>query len=155
GAVLALSVGLHGIGMGDNVNPNGTGNITAQPPSPQHPTHMVTVTLTDPSGNTPQQLTGQITFSGITSATVNGPILITGTNPVNSFTTGNYLVKIAIDGFLQRRIPQIVHITQGQTTQFPTVNLVNGDIVSTGASANQLDILDYNALVNCFGSKQN
>jgi hypothetical protein len=54
-----------------------------------------------------------------------------------------------MDGFLGKQIPGIVSVTKGQTITPPSLSVINGDINND----NQLDILDYNALLSCFDTK--
>lgn len=151
---LSLTVGLHGIGMGDNANPNGTGNISVQNPNPKHTTHPVTLTLSDLSGNNPQQVNGSITFPGLNASNASGPIYWTGMIDVSAFAAGDYQVKIISDGFLQKLYPSVIHIVKKQTIALPPIALITGNIINSGPSQNQLDSLDYNALISCFGVKQ-
>lgn len=154
GTLLAVAVGLHDIGMGDNVNPNGTGVITQQNPFPQHKIRTLSVVITDLSGNNPIQQTAQITFPGFDPSNPNGPLYWTGTANISTVPSGDYLVKVSTDGFLERMVSQAVHITAKQLNQLPPVSLINGNIVNTGTSQNQIDLLDYNALISCYGDKQ-
>ena len=135
--VFDVSVFLHGLGKGgDNVNPNSIGNN-----NPLHPQRTATVIATDSSNHIATQR-GTVTFSQAAGS-------FTGQVNMGNLTNGNYLVKIKADGFLQKQIPGIISISSLQTT-IPSVTLVAGDINND----NQLDLLDYNILISCFGSKQ-
>ncbi|HSW96622.1 MAG TPA: dockerin type I domain-containing protein [Candidatus Saccharimonadales bacterium] len=137
---LIISVCPHGLGnCGDNVTPNVGGNI-----HPQHLQRPVTVTLFNGSDQQVASLTGILTYSSASAnfkATISVPITV---------ATGSYLIKIASDGLLTKQIQGITQLTSGQTATLPVVGLTTGNINNDG----QLDILDYNLLINCFGSKQ-
>jgi hypothetical protein len=115
GTVFQMTICPHGIGnCGDNANPNSGGNT-----NPLH--QQRTVTLTFLSSNNQLITTGQGTVSYNQSAqnfqgTVSGTI-----------QPGQYIAKVRLDGFLQKQVPGIVTITQGQHITFPLLSLVNGD----------------------------
>lgn len=139
-AIISLTIGLHGIGTaGDNENPNGPGNTNLK-----HSTRSISVVAFDLSNVQKAQQTGQIPFDSTSG-------LFKGTIDLGNVQTGDYQLKFQTNGFLVKRLPFIVHITSGQTTQIPQFSFINGDINND----NQLDILDYNILIGCFGSKQN
>jgi len=57
-----------------------------------------------------------------------------------------YTLKIQTNGYLIRRVQQIISIIGGQTLNIPLVTLTTGDINND----NQLNILDYNLLFDCY-----
>jgi hypothetical protein len=59
--------------------------------------------------------------------------------------SGDYLVKVKVDGYLQRAF-SLKHIDQHSTVAFPPVNLVAGDLNGN----NRLDIIDYHILTGCY-----
>jgi hypothetical protein len=128
----------HGIGnCGDNVNPNG-GNR-----APQHAQQPVTLTFINSSGTSVSTAQGTVALD-TTNESFQGII------PVTTLANGQYLVTVKMNGFLQKQVPGIVTVTQGQPVTFPSVFLITGDINND----NQVDILDYNLLISCYGSKQ-
>lgn len=64
--------------------------------------------------------------------------------------TGNYSAKLKTDQYLVKKTPAGV-VTAGTSNTLVPVILISGDINND----NKLDILDYNILVSCFGSKIN
>lgn len=130
---------LHGLGSGgDNPNPSGAGNT-----NPSHPQRPVTVTVFD--GTNTKVGTGQGT---VTYNSSGGNF--TGSVVVGGLSAGKDLISIKVDGFLAKQVPGIITISPGTTITLPSVTLVNGDINNDG----QIDLLDYNALISCYGSKQ-
>ncbi|HSW88309.1 MAG TPA: cellulase family glycosylhydrolase [Candidatus Saccharimonadales bacterium] len=128
----------HGLGnCGDNASATG-GNA-----SPKHPTRNVTITFYDNKEQQVGSAQGTVTYN--TSAKN-----FQGTIPVNNLATGLYLIRVKLDGFLSQKTPGIPTITQGQLSSLPLLPLITGDINND----NQFDILDYNLLVSCYGSKQ-
>ena len=135
-----LTVCLHGLGnCGDNVSPNSGGNTNLE-----HETRPVTLGLFDANDVLVASLAGTMKYSSASAKFL-------GTNPVpTSVQTGSYIVKIGSDGFLTKQYPGILQLTSGQTITLPPISMVTGNINND----NQLDILDYNLLTDCFGSKQ-
>ena len=67
----------------------------------------------------------------------------------NNFISGSYLAKVRFDNTLWKTIPGIQNITSGQTYNAPEASLVSGDIIQD----NEINLLDYNALLSCFGAQ--
>lgn len=65
------------------------------------------------------------------------------------FISGSYLVKVRLDNTLWKTIPGIQNITSGQIYNAPETALVTGDIIQD----NEINLLDYNALLSCYGNK--
>jgi hypothetical protein len=63
----------------------------------------------------------------------------------NELPTGDYFIKVKVDGYLQRAYP-LRHIQKGSSISFPAVNLIAGDLNGN----NRLDIIDYNILTGCY-----
>jgi hypothetical protein len=59
--------------------------------------------------------------------------------------TGDYVIKVKVDGYLQRAFP-LKHIQKGNTIALPVVNLIAGDLNGN----NRLDIIDYHILTGCY-----
>lgn len=129
----------HGLGnCGDNANPNG-GNI-----HPLHPDRIAHVFIYDLGNNFIKQSDGKIHYSDSSQ-------VFSGTIDIENLAAGQYFLRVSMDGFLRRLIPQVISFSAGQNTVVPAVSLVAGDIYPD----NQLDISDYNILINCYGDKQN
>lgn len=63
----------------------------------------------------------------------------------DELSTGDYFVKVKVDGYLQRAYP-LKHIQKGSTITFPAINLIAGDLNGN----NRLDIIDYHILTGCY-----
>lgn len=139
GTRFSVTVCPHGLGnCGDNVNPTSGGNI-----SPIHTQRSVSLTVLNTSGQPVATAQGAVNYSQ-SSHTFQGVLSVT------HLVTGTYLAQVKLDGFLSQQLPGISTVSPGQTITLPLASLVTGDINND----NQLDILDYNILVSCFGSKQ-
>lgn len=135
---LTITLCPHGLGnCGDNANPNSGGNT-----HPVHPDRTAHVFVYDLGSNFIKQSDGQVQYSASQ--------VFSGTIDLGNLATGQYLMKVNIDGFLRRLIPQTIIITAGQNAA-PRVSLITGDIYPD----NQLDISDYNILISCYGNKAN
>ncbi len=142
-AVLSLIVGLHDLGKGgDNVNSHSLGTL-----QPLHPIRAVTVTVYDLQNTKVTQAEGQMQFDTNNDATQG---LFIGTVSLQGIQNGQYQLAIKSPGYLENRIPQVINITNGIITTVPSIYLVTGDINDD----NKLDILDYQALISCFGTQQ-
>lgn len=137
GTAVAIAVCPHGLGnCGDNVTPNG-GNT-----NPGHTTRQAKVTMLNASGAPVMTVNWNVNYNAPSA-------MFLGTVPLGTLPSGTYLVTISMDGFLPRQVPGFATITQGRTITLPSVSLVTGDINNDG----QLDLVDYNILVGCYGSK--
>lgn len=88
--------------------------------------------------------TGNVTYQASTGKYEGTINLGTG------WTTGSYTVKLKVDNSLYKRIPGIITITFGSTTNTTTaVQLVTGDINQD----NVLSVEDYSAVVACYQNK--
>lgn len=138
---LLLTVILHGVGIGgDNSNPK---NRPVPTQGPLHMTRPVSVTLTDDNNNKLGTVNGSLSYStinGIFSGSVDLGALGNTLPP-----TGDYLVQVKVQGYLPAQIPSIQKITTGRQNSLADVTLVTGDINND----NQIDILDYNTLLDC------
>jgi len=131
-----LNLLLHGVGkVGDNANPIGTGNLT-----PLHPQKTVNLEMYNNANTLVKSVSGTITYN-----TTNGNfvgVIDAGTGIAN----GDYLVKVKGLPYLRRQIGGFFTLTSGQTITLPQSILTVGD----ANSDNQLDILDYNLLLDCY-----
>ncbi len=134
-----LTILLHGIGQGgDNANLNSGGN-----PNPLHPTRNISLTLLQPNSTPLVSQQGAITFNSQTG-------IFTGTVNISNIFPGNYLAQVKVAGFLSKQIPGFIQIQPSPSNlSLPQVALTNGDVNND----NQLDLLDYNDLLACFGTK--
>lgn len=138
GSSLSLTLFLHGIGYaGDNANPNSQGNT-----NPLHPDRNVNVFLYDFQNNLVSTKQGTVHFYSTAGN-------FQGTTEMGNLADGQYIIKVHTDGFLNRLVSGIITVSATKTTTVPAIYLVNGDVNND----NKLDILDYNNIVSCFGSK--
>lgn len=132
---LTLDLGLDGIGVaGDKRNPTGGGNT-----NPKTLPRSLTVEVYDSSNNIIDTRNENLTYNTSTKR-------FTATVALKqSFTTGNYIVKVKSPRYLRKQVGGISIITAGQTKSMPQVNLTAGDIVTN----NKIDIADYGVWLSC------
>jgi hypothetical protein len=127
---------LHGIGKGgDNVSPGSLGNQT-----PITSQRTVTLQFINSQNVIVAQPSGLLTYTS-TTGDFRGTIDAGTTLP-----SGTYQVKVKTPTYLSTQIGSFFTLTQGQTTSLPTATLVVGD----SNNDNQLNILDYNILLDCY-----
>jgi len=137
GTTATFDLFLHGIGSsGDNPNPNGS-NFSNQ--FPLHPQRNLDVWLYDSNNKLVSNISGAVNYDAA-SGTFKGSIDL-GAN----FIQGNYIIKLRTDRYLRKLVPDIQKLTPGQDNPIPAVDLVSGDTNNDNA----LDILDYNAFLDC------
>jgi len=136
-AVLAFNVLLHGIG---GIADNPSQNLELNNKNPLHPTRKIHVSLFDTSNKQVMTKEGEIVYDK--NASLFGGRISLGT----TLPTGTYSIKIKTDGYLEKRIPSVWHISQGANLTLPTVSLLVGDITQD----NHIDVFDYNMLMSCF-----
>ncbi|HEV2340103.1 MAG TPA: cellulase family glycosylhydrolase [Patescibacteria group bacterium] len=135
----ALILCPHGLGnCGDSVSPGG-GNT-----HPQHSQRNVTLTVYDTNNKAIAKQQGYV-FYDKNAQNFQGSIL------APHLPSGQYYVTVKMDGFLSKQLPGTVSLTLGQQITLPEVALVAGDINND----DQIDILDYNILISCYGSAVN
>lgn len=138
--MITASACLHGFGnCGDNVSPNNGGNTT-----PQHQQKQITISAFNNNNQLVSTQQGMLTYNADTG-------IFSGNIDMGTLSSGNYLIKEKTNGFLSTQIPGIVKITDSSNNTLSTIPESIGDINND----NQLDILDYNAILNCYGTKQN
>lgn len=131
---LSLTVFLDSIGQGgDSMNKTSPGNV-----SPKRTQRNVSYTLMDTNN---MMITGQ---TQLTYSAANGNF--TGTATLDGITSGNYKITLKVDGFLENS--QTQSISAGQTLAIPPLHVIAGDITND----NQLNALDYNVLITCYGT---
>jgi len=137
---ITFTIFMHGIGnSGDSTN---TIQSSLSNKNPVHPQRNLKVTIFD-SENTFVSET-EIGEGLIYNATDGNFKAVVGLG--SPFATGNYLVRVHSDYHLQRQFPGIVRLTAGQNNTPPAITLVAGDV----DNGNQLDIRDYNAIIDCY-----
>jgi len=138
---LSFELLLHGIGnAGDNPNPAGNDLSNKDP---LHPQRNLEVHVYNNSNDIVSTKSGALVYdhdSGSFKGKLDiGPTVI----------TGNYIIKIRTDGYLRKLIPGVQKITKLQDNPIPPTALIAGDTNDD----NNLNILDYNALLDCgYGS---
>lgn len=139
GTQIALTLLLHGLGSGgDNANPTSQGTQ-----SPKHTSRQTIVTFFDSNNQSIGTASGTVTYNAVSGN-------FTGTFDASAIPAGLYLASVKTQGFLSKSVPGTVTINAGQLNTIPTVSETTGDVNND----NLLDILDYNAILSCFGSKQ-
>lgn len=134
----SLTLCPHGMGnCGDNVNAVGIGNT-----NPMHASRNVAMTILNAANQPAATAQGTVTYNQSAEN-------FQGSLAANTLASGQYLIAVKMDGFLGKTIPGIVTVTANQTHTLSPLKLVAGDVNND----NQLDILDYNMLISCFGSK--
>jgi hypothetical protein len=136
---IALTLCPHGIGKcGDNVNANSTGTI-----SPKHTLRNITLSILDANSQTVATKLGSIAYNQTTQN-------YQGTATNMTINPGQYLAKMNMDGCLIKQYPGMVTVGSGTTITLPLLPLTCTDVNND----NKLNILDYNLILNCYGSKQ-
>lgn len=131
-----LTLLLHGVGKGgDNSNPSSN---SLSNKDPKHPQRLLTLQVINSNNETVSETHTPLNYNkdqGTFESSVNLPTV----------PTGNYTLKVKTDRYLRRTVPDAVQITADHTTNVPSLELVAGDTNGD----NSLDILDYNALLDC------
>jgi hypothetical protein len=137
GTIISFNLLLHGIGSaGDNANP--TGNSLSNK-TPLHADRNIDVLVYDNTNQLVSSKSGTISYASA-SGTFTGKVDLGA-----SFPTGNYNVKIKTNRYLRKLIPGIVNIVNLKDNPIPQTFLVAGDTNDD----NILNVLDYNALLDC------
>ena len=133
---LSFTILLHGVGeAGDTPNPE---EHDLSNKTPEHPQRTLVVELFDNNDQLATSAAGLIEYNpeeGWFEGTIGVPGLI----------AGNYTVKIKTDRYLRKEFPGIILLTDNQENILPLITLVAGDTNGD----NSLDVLDYNALLDC------
>jgi hypothetical protein len=137
GTALHFTLLLHGIGSaGDNPNPGGNSLSNKNPIYPQK---NLNIQVFDTNNQAVASSTAPVTYDSSTGTFV-GSIGLP-----SSVKTGNYSVKIQTNSYLRRLVPGIQQIVAGQATQVASVQMIAGDTNTD----NVLNVLDYNAMLDC------
>lgn len=144
---LSFTILLHGIGAaGDTPNP--TGNSLSNK-NPKHPERQLTASVYDSHDQLVTNGTGTITYVTTSDnqddiGTFKGSVILGAV-----LANGKYTVKVKTDGYLRKAFPGTISIVGNQVNILPPIALVAGDTDED----NSLNILDYNALLDCgYGS---
>lgn len=152
--------GFYSTRLGFQVSLPGISNVGSDNNNPLHPIRTLTVTTVSTSNQT-STFTGSVLYNN-SKGIFEGDVDL-GSN----WSSGLYQVKVMLPNTLRKIVPGNYFayiynlVTKGVTsylyegTTDPTTNrlglpLVSGDLNND----NQLDILDYNILISCYGSKQ-
>ncbi len=137
GTAINFSLLLHGVGSaGDNPNP-GASDLSNK--SPLHPQRNLIIQVADTNNQIVASSSAPVTYdaaSGMFLGAVGLP---------STLASGNYSIKIQTDRYLRKLVPGIQQIVMGQATQIPPVQMIAGDTNND----NVLNVLDYNALLDC------
>lgn len=153
-AYLAVNLGLHGIGYaGDNATPGHQVSFSPTNPAPSNaptqPTHTTrdaSIQFYDAQNQLLYSLPTTLQFSPDTYAFGNilqfspEALTILGGQPVS--------VRVSIPNYLTILYPLIV-VRKSGTTNLPYMAMIAGNVYNDASNQNQLDILDYNAIMDC------
>ncbi len=135
--VITFDLLLHGVGAaGDNPNPKGN---SLSNKNPLHPQRNIVVQIIDSNNQIVSSTSGAVVYNSVDGTFV-GQLDLGQT-----FATGNYILKVKSDRYLRRIIPGVQTITSNQNNKLPQAGLVAGDVNGDNA----LNVLDYNALLDC------
>lgn len=130
-----LSLKLHGLGSGgDNANEQASGNFT-----PIHPARTVTADLYNSLN---QLISTKQTTVNLNSS--NG--LFTGSVFFDLTNGSGFQLKVRSSQYLARFYPGIILPSSAQIVNLPQLSLITGDTNND----NQLSVLDYNIILDCF-----
>jgi hypothetical protein len=137
GTALSFTLLLDGVGSaGDNPNPNGN---SLSNKNPLHPQRNLNVQVFDTNNNIVASSSAPVTFDSGTG-TFLGSVGLPASVP-----SGNYYIKVQTERYLRKLMPGITQLVAGQTIQVPSARLITGDTNND----NVLNVLDYNALLDC------
>ena len=119
----------------------GISNVSGNNNSPKHPSRRADIQVVNSSGNVIKTLQKNTTYNANTGV-YNGSITL------DNLSLEDFLLQVRLSNALFKQLPQIFNYPSATVTA-QTVALISGDINADG----QLDILDYNLLLGCYGSK--
>jgi len=133
-----FEVFLHGIGnAGDNANPT---NSSLSNKQPVHTTRQIDITIYDANNQLIANSSSPVDFNSQSGS-------FPGIHQLGSgFPTGKYSVLVSSPGYLTRKIPRIVTITNAGEVDLGKIHLVSGDVDLNNA----LNILDYDLIIGCY-----
>lgn len=135
---LAISLSLEGVSIEKAAN-----NVPKGNPDPKTKTRSTVIELLNANNQVVTTKQTNLTFDSV-SGLFKDTVDLGG-----SFASGNYLLKIKSERYLKRLFPGILNIASGQVFTVPTLILLAGDVNGD----NELNVLDYNIFVSCFGPK--
>lgn len=115
-----------------------TGNM-----NPLHPNRTVVLSLYDSANKLAHTAPIPLTYDTATTR-------FTGTMILQGFTSGTYIAKLHMPGYLVSTIPGIQTLNASQTVELPPALLTPGDINKDNLVNNS----DYQLLMNCFSDLQ-
>ncbi len=134
---LLLNGLIDGIGArGDNSNPDG--NFSNK--KPLHETRNLIVNIFNASNQLVASSATTMNYSSQSGMFVGKAVI---TQP---FTSGAYTIKTVTENHLSRLLAGIQNLTAGKDNQLPNAVFIAGDVLHD----NQLDIRDYNSLIDCY-----
>ena len=136
GTSVTFSLFLHGVGAGGD-NPNPSGNSLSNK-SPVHPQRNLDVEVYDTNNQIVASTSAAVTYDSATGTVI-------GALGLGTIPAGNYNFKIKTDRYLRRLVPGIAQIKVNEANPLPATQMVAGDTNGD----NFLNILDYNALLDC------
>jgi len=137
GTALNFSLLLHGVGSaGDNPNPSGN---SLSNKNPLHPQRNLKIQVFDTNNKEVADSAAPVTFDNASG------MFIGAVGLPSSVKTGNYSVKVQTDRYLKKLVPGIQQIVTGQEVSVTPVEMIAGDTNND----NVLNVLDYNALLDC------
>lgn len=131
----------------DSIGTTGTNTVALSNNSnknPKHPQRTIFVEVLDNSNQKVEEVQGDINYVSDENA-VNYGKFIGKVTLGDDFSTGNYIVKVKVDGRLKKQIPGIQRLEAGKINPMDPVNLIAGDIDND----NKIGILDYGILISC------
>jgi len=131
----------------DTIGTTGTNTVSLSKESnknPKHPQRTLKVEVLDNSNQKVEEVEADINYVAGESAQNYGKFIGTATLS-DDFNTGNYIVKVKVDGRLKKQIPGIQRLEAGKINSMDPVNLIAGDIDND----NKIGMLDYGILISC------
>jgi hypothetical protein len=136
----SITVFLHGIGAaGDNLNPDDS----LSNKDPLHWEKPTKLYFFNGAGVAVETLEGSVQYD-------EGKGSFTGVFESPSLTSGNYIIKVGTQQYLQKRLSNFYAIKQGESNTLPVAILVAGDTNTD----NRLNIIDYNVIRDCYSDTQ-
>ncbi|OGH53762.1 MAG: hypothetical protein A3G15_03765 [Candidatus Levybacteria bacterium RIFCSPLOWO2_12_FULL_40_10] len=129
---IALTIKLAGIGSNTSLGQNNNPVKTSLP---------VEIQVFNLNSHKIKDVGGNLIFDSAT-ASFKGTVFLG-----SDLTESAYVFKVRLNNALWKAITS--QITPGQTTNLPEKELISGDLDQN----NELNLLDYNALISCYGSK--
>lgn len=142
---LQLSVFLHGIGKsGDNTN---TTAFSLSNQNPIHTNRGYTVSIFDVKDDKlVLEINGDNLAYDSTKGAYETTVNLMDAKDGKAFISGRYLVQIRTDFHPKKQYAGTIQINANQNNVLPPITLVAGDI----DNGNQLNIGDYNAIIDCY-----